>query len=255
MLFYVRSIYWTDFTCATTSNVSWTSQYCYRMGVRVKRTDEELNPGPVKNPCSMCKRAVARTHRSLKCSTCKDLCHIGRNCGNVQNQDFINIKGQRSGYSWSCPSCLGLRQQQQQLQHNILLNQAAPERINDYSHYDTLKSQLEEGGKRSLKVAHINVNQIMTRNKLMEVKILLAETGIDILGITESKLHPKEHEDREIAIDGYKFERQDRQQGGGGGCLLYYKTHLNIVPYNVKNVKTKQNPSGLRTSCICKESY
>ena len=65
-----------------------------------------------------------------------------------------------------------------------------------------------------MKVAHINVNGIMTRNKLMEVKILLAETGIDILGITESKLHPKEHNDWEIAIDGYKFERQDRQQGG-----------------------------------------
>ena len=93
-------------------------------------------------------------------------------------------------------------------------NQVAPERINDHSHYDTLKSQLEEGGKGALKVAHINVNGIMTRNKLMEVKILLAETGIDILGITESKLHPKEHNDWEIAIDGYKFERQDRQQGG-----------------------------------------
>ena len=108
----------------------------------------------------------------------------------MQNQDFINIKGQGSGYSWSCPSCLGLQQQQQQLQHSTLLNQDAPERINDHSHYDTLKSQLEEGGKGSLKVAHINVNGIMTRNKLMEVKILLAETGIDILGITESKLHP-----------------------------------------------------------------
>ena len=141
----------------------------------------------------------------------------------MKNQDFINIKGHGSGYLWSCPACLGLQQQQQQLQHSILQNQAAPERINDHSHYDTLKSQLEEGGKGTLKVAHINVNGIMTRNKLMEVKILLAETGIDILGITESKLHPKEHNDWEIAIDGYKFERQDRQQGGGGGYLLYYR--------------------------------
>ena len=105
--------------------------------------DIEMNPGPLKNPCSMCKKAVARTHRSLKCSTCNDLCHIGKNCGNVKNQDFINIKGQGSGYLWSCPVCLGLQQQQQQLQHGIMQNQVAPERINDHSHYDTLKSQLE----------------------------------------------------------------------------------------------------------------
>ena len=43
--------YWTDFTCATTSNVSSTTQHCYRggMGVRVKRTDEEVERSMVVN--------------------------------------------------------------------------------------------------------------------------------------------------------------------------------------------------------------
>ena len=54
----------------------------------------------------------------------------------------------------------------------------------------------------------------------MEVKILLAKTGIYILGITESKLHPKEHGNWEIMIDRYKFERQDRQFGVVGvSCI------------------------------------
>ena len=34
---------------------------------------------------------------------------------------------------------------------------------------------------------------------------MLDETGIDILGITESKLHPNEHSDWELIIDGYMF--------------------------------------------------
>ena len=37
--------YWTDFTCATTSNVSSTTQHCSvgrGVGVRVRRTDEEV---------------------------------------------------------------------------------------------------------------------------------------------------------------------------------------------------------------------
>jgi hypothetical protein len=32
--------------------------------------DIALNPGPIHNPCTSCKRAIARTHRSVTCDKC-----------------------------------------------------------------------------------------------------------------------------------------------------------------------------------------
>ena len=131
--------------------------------------DIAMNLGTVKHPFLMCKKAVARLHRSLTCTSCKSLCHIGENCGNVKNQDFINIKRVGGGYIWNCPLCFGLRQQPQ----TILLNNTkdAPEG----SYYVTFKRQLEDGGKDSLQVAHVNVKGIITRNKLMELTYCLTK--------------------------------------------------------------------------------
>ena len=45
--------------------------------------DIHLNPGPIMLPCTVCKRAVASTHRALKCAGCNGFCHIVPKCGNV----------------------------------------------------------------------------------------------------------------------------------------------------------------------------
>ena len=69
-----------------------------------------------------------------------------------------------------------------------------------------------------LKVVHLNVNGLLTRSKLQEVKILLS----DMLGITETKLSSRTGNE-ELDIDGYKFVWRDRvKEDGGRGCLLYY---------------------------------
>ena len=80
-----------------------------------------------------------------------------------------------------------------------------------------------------LKVAHINVNGLMTTTKFQEVQLLLKKLKFDVLGITESKLTSK-IQDEDILIPGYKFFRKDRPvEDGGGACVLYYAETLNIV--------------------------
>ena len=37
----------------------------------IRAGDVELNPGDIRNPCSVCGKSVARTHRALDYSTCK----------------------------------------------------------------------------------------------------------------------------------------------------------------------------------------
>ena len=93
---------------------------------------------------------------------------------------------------------------------------------------DQLRDEIQTGNKQLL-TAHINVNGILTRNKLTEIKILLDKTKIDCLGITETKLN-KNDSDESLKIEGYKIIRQDRTRNSGGGCLLYYKEHLHCQP-------------------------
>lgn len=57
------------------------------------------------------------------------------------------------------------------------------------------------------KYRHLNVNGLY--HKLDEVKVLLEETKIDILALTETRLQDAAT-DSEIAIKGYMLFRKDR---------------------------------------------
>eukprot|EP00794_Sanderia_malayensis_P014558 gene14558-16060_t len=100
--------------------------------------------------------------------------------------------------------------------------------------YQLLKSNLCQR-KDNLGVAHINVNGILTSNKLDEVKLMLEITRLDLLGVMETKLH-QNNSNSELKIDSYQMERNDRGTGGGGGVMLYYKETLDVAPYLVKNI-------------------
>ena len=65
-------------------------------------------------------------------------------------------------------------------------------------------------------LGHINVNGLMTLNKLQEVKLLFSTTKFDIMGITKTKFTGK-IKDEELDIEGYKFVRNDREKEDGGG--------------------------------------
>ena len=75
-------------------------------------------------------------------------------------------------------------------------------------------------------MAHINVDGLLTRSELQEVKILFSETKFDMLGITKLSSPTA---DEELNIDKYKFVRRDRmKEDGGGGCLLHYNEYMDV---------------------------
>lgn len=78
-----------------------------------------------------------------------------------------------------------------------------------------------------LKCCHLNVNGLFS--KLDEIKLLLFETKIDILTITESHLNSQIH-DYEISIQDYSFIRKDRSGRGNswGGVIVYHKDNLDV---------------------------
>ena len=63
--------------------------------------DIELNPGPPRNPCGVCSRAVAKTHRAVLC----DVCEVWQHIKCVKNSPSDYVKLSTSDDSWNCPAC------------------------------------------------------------------------------------------------------------------------------------------------------
>ena len=79
--------------------------------------------------------------------------------------------------------------------------------------------------KRGLRIANLNICHIL--NKVDEIKILLSEKrSVDILGICETFLN-SEVPNELITVDGFNFERKDREGKSGGGILVYLSQSLN----------------------------
>ena len=103
--------------------------------------------------------------------------------------------------------------------------------------FTSVKNSLSEHP--GLEVGHMNVNGL--RGKLSEVRMLMQNTGLDILAITETKITGDTTDD-EIGIDSYHIVRKD-WDSNGGGVMLYYKDTL--IVYGERKLKVLENIEGI----------
>jgi hypothetical protein len=73
---------------------------------------------------------------------------------------------------------------------------------------------------KGFRVVNLNIQHILP--KLDEIKILLLEDPIHVLGLCETFLTENTVND-EIHIHGYNLERKDRFSKQGGGIIVYIK--------------------------------
>ena len=74
------------------------------------------------------------------------------------------------------------------------------------------------GVKKGVVIASISVNSLLLH--FDEIKCLVKKKDIHILALNEAKLD-KDIYDRVLEIEGYSFERRDRNRNGGGGVTIY----------------------------------
>ena len=86
------------------------------------------------------------------------------------------------------------------------------------------------------------------RGKMAEIVLLLQETGLDILAVTETKLSP-DTRNNQIGIEGFAIVRKDRSPNGGG-VLLYVKESLEA--YEEVKIVTKEDViEGVWINVVC----
>ena len=77
---------------------------------------------------------------------------------------------------------------------------------------------------RNFFIAHLNINNI--RHKFYEIYDMLNGNGIDIFGISETKINAS-FTNAQFNIPGFKLHRQDKDlKGNGGGIIVYIKDSI-----------------------------
>ena len=112
--------------------------------------------------------------------------------------------------------------QQQQQPAPEEQSKAEPTEENELEVFKALKEELKCKG---LSIGHANIRGLCKH--LNEVKILLENTPLDVLALTETHLNSNISHN-ELRIDGYSIKRKDRIDREGGGCAIYYKESLDI---------------------------
>ena len=73
-------------------------KYVYKLSILILSGDIALNPGPVKFPCILCKRAVAKNHRAVQCDECDNWVHI--KCAGITPAYYNQL--QENDDPWFC---------------------------------------------------------------------------------------------------------------------------------------------------------
>ena len=214
------------------------------------------NPGPtsVTHQCSVCQKKVAERHRAISCDICQLWCHI--KCGRISIKEYKQMINTLD-LVWGCPACNCMNNIPQQMgcppclisdsqheleaQHQQQANrprpkqmqqqqQSAPEKQNEAeptedNEREVFKALKEKLKCKGLSIGHANVRGLCKH--LNEIKILLENTVLDVLALTETHLNSN-ISDNELRIDGYSIKRKGRINREGGGCAIYYKESSDI---------------------------
>ena len=75
--------------------------YCYWL--LILAGDVELNPGPTKYPCTVCKKAVRSNQHGLCCNGCELWTHA--KCCGIAEGEYQRM-ARLETFSWRCPLCI-----------------------------------------------------------------------------------------------------------------------------------------------------
>ena len=166
------------------------------------------DPGPIKDPCSVCGKCIAKTHRALSCDGCKKWYHIGIKCGNVNNQQYKKIPtdGKRG---LVLPSLYEKNATMQKQEDLSIVNEAQTQ------HFQRLQGSLSPGAALKLPKKGFSLFHLNTRSRFPKVD----EPRLFIKKTRDMSWHSESDSNSEISTQGYSDPiRCDRRYGKHGDC-------------------------------------
>ena len=199
--------------------------------------DIATNPGPIRYPCGTCAKTVRSNQHALQCDGCDSWNH--RACLDMSKDEYFLLS--TSDDYWFCRNCIlpnftdsffsceksiasessfiSLDNSRSIQTHDSIdspQNESTSEEPCDI--FKDLR-ELRKGNSKKPIMCHLNINSL--RYKFNDLKPILTDKLCDILIISETKLDDS-FNDNLFVINGYKFERKDRN-AKGGGLFVYYR--------------------------------
>src|SRR3954467_1230303 len=86
---------------------------------------------------------------------------------------------------------------------------------------------------KGIKFGHLNVRDLLSKNKKFDVSQLVVNKDFDIFALSETWLKPPPKVlDEEVEINGYQLRRCDRKGvKDGGGVAVYFKDDWHLISY------------------------
>ena len=170
------------------------------------------------HPCSCCSKTVANNQKALLCTDCCQWTHIS--CGHITRKQYDDVN--ELFKNWKCPMCilriLPFWGEDLVTEDCIIDTDTNVMNVSLPEDRESVSSFPKEKG---IKVAHLNIRSL--RNKTVDLRSYLLQNPYDVLGISETWLNEDISNDT-ISIDGFTFERKDRNGlGGGVGCFIQNK--------------------------------
>jgi len=182
-----------------------------------------INPGPT---CMICKKVQNRL-LIIECTTCQS--HFHRTCLDTSIYTPAKFKAAQSSLTWKCNNCLP----------------GTPTLLTPSNVLPVLPPRVQATGLRIMcpatpklqkgtKIAHINVRDMLSKNKRDDLICLLEEHKFDVLVVSETWLFP-EVEDSEVRFPGYQLFRKDRDftthSRRGGGLCAYVRDGWDVTEH------------------------
>ena len=216
--------------------------------------DVESNPGPVRYPCKICQKPVAKNHRAVMCEwhACQQWVHI--KCGNVTPEDYEELQNNKQ-MVWFCHSCDNLNLMTSLGSDSIptdnsfsilsesdedLFNEMPPDKeIKDKASNESTKKPASSQSKtkenkqkqnsskkkqhktkhrpkfRRLRLLSLNCRSLKSKKKQKDLRSVITQENPDIICGNESHLDG-DYFTSEVFPDTHEIFRKDRNRYGGG---------------------------------------
>ena len=183
--------------------------------------DIEVNPWPVRYPCSIGQISVRSNQRGICCDSC-DSCDRWSHakCACVSSAEYDRL-GEDSKAKWICPPCiLSELPGSDSLDTSVKSWSSSSENAS----MQDLKEGVLVGPREGILLAHLNVRSILP--KCQQLQVMMEGSSNVVFGMSETSLNSTVG-NVEIDMPSTKLYRKDRTGNQVGVCLCMYQRILN----------------------------
>ena len=226
---------------------------------------------PIKFPCGICHKSVARNHRALQCDTCEAWIHI--KCNYVSANVYERLK--ESTEAWFCINCIkdNLPLFSVSGEQLILLNQGKnlelddiPENIDlensknvaffkeingikikrgdgstqNSDYYTPSEFNKIETGNVSLSLLHLNISSLGYHFDALNCLLDIINRDINLIGITETRNKKGKGPNTNINLANYQIVECQTESNKGGALLYISNKHDFVERADLQMYKTKE---------------